>query len=292
MLVERLPALTTFGSILSTLVGPALGQRRRDAVSRSALRSVIAGSAFTPHFQPIVDLFDGTVAGHEALTRFADGRPPNLVFEEMAQAGLGVELEVVCLRAAIEASLSLPADTYLSLNASPDLIRSGELDGLLAGAGRPIVLEVTEHVAIADYDRMRASLKVLGSGVRVAVDDAGAGYASFRHIVELAPDFVKIDIDLVRGLDSEPARQALIAGMGYFAARRELHLIAEGIETPEELDALRALGIPFGQGYLLGRPRTADESQSWQAQVALPGRGRSTSMRSRGRAVATSRAVR
>ena len=217
--------------------------------------AVIDASAFTPYFQPIVDLWDGSVVGHEALTRFTDGRPPNLVFGVAARAGLGIELETACLHASLAASQHLPPSGYLSLNASPELVLSGGLAEILDGVVRPVVLEITEHVEIDDYAGLRRELKALGSSVRLAVDDAGAGYASFRHILELAPDFVKIDLDLVRGVDAEPARQALIAGMTYFAVKRKLRLIAEGIETRKELDALQALAVPYGQGYLLGRPQ-------------------------------------
>ena len=117
------------------------------------------------------------------------------------------------------------------------------------------MLEITEHVAIADYATIRRAIELLGTNIRLAVDDAGAGFASFRHILELAPDFVKLDIGLVRGIDADPARQALAAGMVFFAAERKLLLIAEGIETRAELQTLRHLGIQLGQGYLLGRPK-------------------------------------
>ena len=147
---------------------------------------------------------------------------------------------------------------------------SGRLGAILADVRRPVVLEITEHVEIDDYAGLRRELKRLGPSVRVAVDDAGAGYASFRHILELAPDFVKIDLDLVRGVDAEPARQALIAGMGYFAVKRKLRLVAEGIETRKELDALQALAVPYGQGYLLGRPRDGTTSEAWPTKVDLP----------------------
>jgi PAS domain S-box-containing protein len=269
-LVERLPALATFGSIVGTLVRPGLGLRRREAEDRTAIRGVIDAAAFRPFFQPIVDLWDGSVVGYEALTRFADGRAPNLVFGLAARAGLGIELETACLGAAIEASERLPASAYLSLNASPELVLSGRLGPILTDAHRPVVLEITEHVQISDYPGLRRELQHLGPSVRVAVDDAGAGYASFRHILELAPDFVKIDLDLVRGVDAEPARQALIAGMGYFAVKRKLRLVAEGIETRTELDALQALAVPYGQGYLLGRPRDGTVDGSWPTKIDLP----------------------
>jgi PAS domain S-box-containing protein len=276
LLVERLPALVTFGSIFGTLIRPGLGARRLETADKSALLKVIDSSAFTPYFQPIVDLWDGSVVGHEALTRFNDGHPPNLVFGVAARAGLGIELETACLHASIEASRRLPLNGYLSLNASPELVLSGRLGPIIAEVARPIVLEITEHVEIDDYVGLRRELKLLGTSVRVAVDDAGAGYASFRHILELAPDFVKIDLDLVRGVDAEPARQALIAGMTYFAVKRKLRLIAEGIETRKELDALQALAVPYGQGYLLGRPQDGVVTESWPTKVDLPAFGHST----------------
>ena len=269
-LVERLPALVTFGSILGTLVRPGLKARRRESADRTALQAVIESASFRPFFQPIVDLWDGSVVGHEALTRFDDGRAPQLVFDLAARAGLGLDLETACLLASIAASERLPGTTYLSLNASPELVLSGRLGPILAEVRRPVVLEITEHVEIDDYAGLRRELKRLGSTVRLAVDDAGAGYASFRHILELAPDFVKIDLDLVRGVDAEPARQALIAGMGYFAVKRKLRLVAEGIETRKELDALQALAVPYGQGYLLGRPRDGAATREWPSTIDLP----------------------
>ena len=269
-LVERLPALVTFGSIVGTLIRPGLGTRHREAADRTALQAVIDAAAFKPFFQPIVDLWDGSVVGHEALTRFSDGRAPHVVFDLASRAGLGIELETACLRASIAASDRLPANTYLSVNASPELVLTGRLATILDDVLRPVVVEITEHVEIDDYKGLRRELERLGPTVRVAVDDAGAGYASFRHILELAPDFVKIDQELVRGVDAEPARQALIAGMGYFAVKRKLRLVAEGIETRKELDALQALAVPYGQGYLLGRPRDGTTDEPWPAKVDLP----------------------
>lgn len=270
-LVERLPALVTFGSIVGALVGPRLGARRHAAAELAVVQAVIDTTALRPFFQPIVDLNDGTVVGFEALTRFSDGRPPHTVFAEAARAGLGIELEMTCLKATIGAAARLPAHTYLSLNASPELCISGRLGALLASLAHPVVLEITEHVAIEDYEVLRQAIAKLGPTIRLAVDDAGAGYASFRHILELTPHYVKVDIGLVRNVDTEPARQALIAGMGYFAVKRGIHLIAEGIETRKELDALRALAVPFGQGFLLGRPRDAEDAGPWPTRIDLPG---------------------
>jgi EAL domain-containing protein (putative c-di-GMP-specific phosphodiesterase class I) len=124
---------------------------------------------------------------------------------------------------------------------------------------RSIVLEITEHVAIEDYSRFRAAVETLGPSVGFAVDDAGAGYASFRHILELRPDYVKLDIGLVREIDHDDVRQALVAGIVYFAERTRCRLIAEGVETPGERDRLQRLGVEYGQGFLLARPAPAED---------------------------------
>jgi PAS domain S-box-containing protein len=270
-LVEHVPALATFASILGAQLVPKLEGRRRDAEGKSAIRAVLDAAAFTPYFQPIVDLHSGAVVGYEALTRFADRVPPDARFAAAARAGLEIELETATLRAALAAATaSLPPEAYLSLNASPALIGSGSLRTLLGGLERPIVLEITEHVVIDDYPALRRELEELGPSVRLAVDDAGAGYASLRHILELAPDFVKLDVGLIGGIDTDPARQALIAGMGYFAVKRKLRLIAEGIETTAELETLRSLAIRFGQGYLLGRPQDSSGRDAWPSKMTLP----------------------
>ena len=267
--VEQLPVLTTLASLLGALLAPGLETRHHEADARARIQAILGGSAFTALFQPIVELHTGTVVGHEALSRFADGTLPDVVFGMAGRAGLGIELEVATMRAALEAATSLPPDAYLSLNASPALIASGELRGLLRGCTRAIVLEITEHDVIDDYPALRASLAALVPTVRLAVDDAGAGYASLRHILELAPDFVKLDIGLIRGIDTDPARQALLAGMGYFAVKRKIRIIAEGIETAAELDSLRSLGISYGQGYLLGRPQDGRGPGPWPSTVDL-----------------------
>ena len=265
-----MPALAAFASILGALLVPKLEDRRREGDQRAEIQAVLDASAFVPFFQPIVDLHTGDVVGYEALSRFADGMPPDARFAAAARVGLDVELELATLRAAITTAAAVLSPTaYLSLNASPGLITSGGLRGLLAGIARPLVLEITEHDAIEDYRALRAALAALGPTVRLAVDDAGAGYASFRHILELAPDIVKLDLGLIRGIDGDLARQALLAGMAHFAAKREIVLVAEGIETLEELEVLRSLAIPCGQGYLVGLPQDGRGSGPWPTAVSL-----------------------
>jgi EAL domain-containing protein (putative c-di-GMP-specific phosphodiesterase class I) len=169
--------------------------------------------------------------------------------------GLGVDLEVACIAAALDAADSLAPGCWLSLNASPDvIIHSRRLARLLAGRSRRIVLEVTEHIEIDDYPAVGRAAARLGPTVSLAVDDAGAGFASLRHVVELRPRFLKIDISLVRHVDRDVTRQAMIAGLRHFAGRAGCDVIAEGIEQRAELEMLRELGVTLGQGYLLGRP--------------------------------------
>jgi len=134
------------------------------------------------------------------------------------------------------------------------ILHSSELAALLAGRSRQIVIEVTEHAEIHDYAAVRAAVARLGPTVSLAVDDAGAGFASLRHVVELRPQFLKLDLSLVRHVDRDLTRQAMIAGLSHFAKRSGSEVIAEGIEEQTELEMLRELGVSFGQGYLLGRP--------------------------------------
>ncbi len=267
--VEQLPVLTTFASILGPLLSPGLEARYQEDFARASVQAILDTAAFNSFYQPIVELHTGAVVGYEALSRFADGTPPDVVFALAARSGLGLELETATLRAALEAATILPPGPYLSVNVSPALIGSGRLQAILGGQMRKIVLEITEHVLIEDYPALRRELAALGPTLRLAVDDAGAGYASLRHILELAPDFVKLDVGLIRGIDANPARQALIAGMGYFAVKRKLRLVAEGIETAAELEMLRSLGIGHGQGYLFGRPQDGRGPGPWPTKIAL-----------------------
>jgi EAL domain-containing protein (putative c-di-GMP-specific phosphodiesterase class I) len=142
------------------------------------------------------------------------------------------------------------------------------LERLLRRARQPIVLELTEHTVVQDYPALRHAIVALGPSVRVAIDDAGAGYASMQHVVEVRPNLVKLDISLVRGIDGDSARQALIAGMRYFAEETNCLLLGEGVETSAELETLDRLGVVLGQGYLLGRPGPAPDHVERAARPA------------------------
>jgi EAL domain-containing protein (putative c-di-GMP-specific phosphodiesterase class I)/DNA-binding response OmpR family regulator len=254
---RRVHALEGFAALISAILAQGISERQRGGELRERIAAILAERAFRPVFQPIADLSDGRTVGFEALTRFADGTRPDRRFADAAAVGLGLELETACLEAAIDAAGDLPTDAWLSLNVSPGLIiEEHRLREILARSPCPVVLEITEHVPIVDYTAFRRSLKALGTDVRYAVDDAGAGFSSFRHILELRPDFVKLDIELVRAIERDPARQAFVAGMVYFAMKTGSTLIAEGIESDPERATLRDLLVALGQGFLLGRPGT------------------------------------
>lgn len=254
-----LAAAIDYASVLSTVAGSALADSRNVASTRLRLRRALNAQEFHPVLQPIVDLGTGYVVGFEGLTRFDDGTPPDVRFAEAARGGLGVDYELATIRATLEGGAGLPEGLFLSLNVSPSLVLQGDrrFRQLIKSSTRPLILELTEHVPIEDYRLVRDALGKLGD-IGLAVDDAGAGYASLRHILELRPTYAKLDISLVRGIDADDVRQALAAGLQYFASRTSCRLIAEGVETGAEADVLRRLGIEYAQGYLFGRPALAN----------------------------------
>jgi PAS domain S-box-containing protein len=260
-LERRLPDLTEIADAVATRLGPGLAAHATMHVDRRMVRRIIHRRAFRPVFQPIVDLMSREAVGYEGLTRFADGAPPDQTFAIARRAGLGVELEIATLEAILEASGPLPANRYLSVNVSPAVILAGTaLRGLLRDAGFNVVLEITEHDQVNDYPALVAAIADLGDHVTIAVDDAGSGFASLRHIVELRPAYVKLDRGLIAGIDRDVARQAMVAGLREFAARLDVTLVAEGVEREAEWATLLGLDLRRGQGYLFGRPAPVDEA--------------------------------
>jgi EAL domain-containing protein (putative c-di-GMP-specific phosphodiesterase class I)/CheY-like chemotaxis protein len=209
-------------------------------------------------FQPIVDIATRRVVGYEALARFQVGpqRPPDRWFAAAAEVGLGIDLEFVAIEAALTHFDELSPNVYLSLNLSPAACLPDRLDTALLGVpAHRVVLEVTEHAPVPDYDILRHGLlPFLARGGRLAIDDAGAGFASLRHIVRLEPDIIKLDISLTRDVDTDQSRRALARALVAYAHEMGIAIVAEGIETIAELQTLEALGVSAGQGYLLGRP--------------------------------------
>ncbi len=256
-LLELLPSLTDFATALAGPMAPLLDRGTDGGRLGIAVPRALAEGGFYPVFQPIVDLAEGGLVGYEALTRFAGEMAPDAAFGAAARAGIQRELELATLRRALRQGTSrVQPGQFLSVNISPEVLVAAcaELGRLFHRRPREVVVEITEHSEVADYDELRSAVARLGPRVRLAVDDAGAGYSSLRHILELRPSFVKLDLSLVRRMEQDPAREALVAGMQHFAERSGFRLIAEGIESHGELARLRSLGVELGQGYLLGRP--------------------------------------
>jgi len=224
---------------------------------RRVIQNALDSGAPRIVFQPIAQLASREVVGYESLSRF-DLDPfqaPNVWFAEAAEVGLGVELELAAVRSALEGLPLLPREAFLTLNVSPTTAMRPELTDSLSNERERLILEITEHAQVEDYDDLLSALGSLrAAGVRLAVDDAGAGYASLQHILRLCPDIIKLDITLVRDIDRDPIKRALAASLVAFGREIGSMITAEGIETADELAALVDLGVPWGQGYHLGRP--------------------------------------
>jgi EAL domain-containing protein (putative c-di-GMP-specific phosphodiesterase class I) len=241
------------GAVLGALIAPDLEVEAGTQRARAELLRLIETKAFKPVHQPVVELASGAVVGYEALTRWDDGIRPDLRFVDAHSLGIGVEAETAVLVEALRIAPPLPPDTWLSVNASPAFVLSGALEDVLRGEQRTIVVEVTEHDEVADYAKLRAALQRCPN-ILVAIDDAGAGYASMRHVLDLEPGVIKLDINWVRHVDADVARETLISAMVGFAAKMGPLVIAEGIETVEEYQTLLALGVTYGQGFLFSHP--------------------------------------
>ena len=239
-------------------------ERVRDQ-KRDGLQRVLTGESINIVLQPIVELDGGRVLAVEALSRFtADPpRPPAAWFADATAHGLGVELDLLAIRSALTQIDKVPAGARLSLNASPATLCTPQFNDALADIpGDRFAIEITEHAPVEDYAALRAALGGLRSrGAQLMVDDAGAGFSSFRHILDLRPDVIKLDLSLTRDIDTDPLRRALAASLLAFADEIGATIVAEGIETFGELSALRALGVQHGQGFLLARPGTASVPQ-------------------------------
>lgn len=236
--------------------------RRRE---RGRIEQVLTTpSLLVPHYQPIIALADRSVVGYEALARFRSEpvQSPDRWFSQAEDVGLGARLQALAIARArgVARTVGLPAGAFLSINVSPRHLASAAVRDALVGdsLGR-LVIEVTEEEAVADYAALRdAMTPYLARGARVAVDDAGAGYASMRHVTELRPDFVKLDAQLIRGLRDDTARQALVQALVGFTATIGATTIAEGVEEPADLALLARTRQPLlAQGYAIARPGPA-----------------------------------
>jgi EAL domain-containing protein (putative c-di-GMP-specific phosphodiesterase class I) len=244
--------------IAEHLGSPAVQARQEASRNESVVRRILATGAVRSVVQPVVRLQDGVTVAYEALARFdpAVFATPDRAFAAAEACGLGLELELLALSKALEQIDRLPAGIWLGLNLSATAVADPRARELLLGhPGANLGVEITEHTPIDDYERLNAHLLPLRTaGVNIVVDDAGAGFASLSHILQLRPDTIKLDISLVRGIHSDPVRRALARSLVGFAHEIGAALIAEGVETEEERATLAALGAVYGQGYLWGRP--------------------------------------
>ncbi|WP_308301708.1 sensor domain-containing phosphodiesterase [Frankia umida] len=230
----------------------------RNAVWRQ-VREVLDAGGPRMAFQPVADLITGQTVGVEALARFPTGLPgPEELFADAAGAGLGRELELAAVRNALRVLPQLPPDVILSVNASPATVTS-ELIDLVVNTGTPqcVAVEITEREEICgDHEMLLAVDELRGRGTHIAVDDVGSCYSGLEELLKLRPEIIKIDCLIIRGIELDPARQIVASGLAKLAAEIGGHVVAEGIESTAELDAVVDARIGYGQGYLLGRPST------------------------------------
>lgn len=228
------------------------------AVPRSTadrIRDVLVEGGPRLALQPIVNLRTWKVIGHEVLSRFPTGRPEGW-FEDADEVGLRTELELLVLRNALEVLPTTPVDTFVSVNVSPDLLLHPRLLLELAVLhSSRLVLEVTEQAGLASEGAHIDALEGLrAAGARIAIDDVGAGSATLGRVVGFAPDMVKLDRSLVNGIDTDHTLRALLVTLVRFARKTGVLLIAEGVETDGEIEALLRLGVRYGQGFRVAAP--------------------------------------
>ena len=267
-----------FLAMLAELVTEQVEVQRQQDASRRQIRDLLEQGRAEIALQPIIDVHHGHLLGVEALSRFpAHYGPPDLVFETAHEAGLGLELEGLAVRHALRVLPLLEPDQYLAVNLTPS-VAFEFANRVQAHPDIPyhrLVLEITEHAAVNGYSELRDRLTPARErGLRLAIDDAGAGYASLHHIVELAPDIIKIDRSLVHGMADNSARRSVVTAFVALARDIGATLIAEGVEQPVDLDAARSLGVAAAQGYLLARPSTnrADLARWVSHGIMIPGR--------------------
>jgi EAL domain-containing protein (putative c-di-GMP-specific phosphodiesterase class I) len=231
------------------------GEKRRLEWSR--IRAVLDRDDIDVEFQPVFDLVDCKIVSLEALARFwtEPMRSPSIWFAEANDVGLGVELELAAIRSALQRLDDFPPGVAIALNVSPTTALEAGFCELLFDIADRVVIEITEHAQVDDYDALQTALAPLRErGAQLAIDDVGAGFANLRHILRLAPDIVKLDLSLTQEISRDPAREALASSLVGFAEGVGASIVAEGISSDEDLTLLRSLGVGYGQGFHLARP--------------------------------------
>jgi EAL domain-containing protein (putative c-di-GMP-specific phosphodiesterase class I) len=271
-----------FMSMLGELIVEELDEQRRQERLRSDILELIETENLDVAYQPIIDLRSYDCIGVEALARFPEPfEKPDQTLAAARGLGLSLELERLVVRHAWKTLGLLGEGQFLSVNLSPDALvelarRANLRENLRVDQ---LVVEITEHTVVDSYLALHRELGPLRErGLRVAVDDAGAGYASLRHVLELRPDFIKVDRSLINGIATDHARRVAVSAFLSLALDLGSQVIAEGVERPDDLAAVRELGLHAVQGYLLGKPTTSEDALAeWIGQ------------QSQGKAVAGSR---
>ena len=250
-----------FLRVLAEIVADQLDRNQLETEKRrlewSRIHSILERDSVDVEFQPVFDLLDCSIVSLEALARFwtEPMRSPSVWFAEANEVGLGAELELAAIRSALQRIDDFPEGVALALNVSPATALDPRFCELLLGVAERIVIEITEHAQVDDYDALAAALAPLRQrGAQLAIDDVGAGFANLRHILRLAPDIVKLDLSLTQEISRDPARLALATSLVGFAGGVGARIVAEGISSDEDLTSLRALGVDYGQGFYLARP--------------------------------------
>lgn len=261
--------LRAFAKLAAEQIEQSLGVEEDSARIGQKIGSVLESRSITIVEQPIHDLATMRVMGFECLSRFADSgeRGPDTWFDEAKSVGRGVDLELLAIECAL--GVAGPADrgVYLSVNASPEAVMSGKVAQILEHhADRKVVVELTEHERVEDFARLRESLQEISRHARIAIDDVGAGYAGLRYLVDLSPDLLKLDISLTRNIHQDVARQAMAKAIVHFAAAIGSEVIAEGIESSDELAMLKDIGVNYGQGYFFAPPMSRDAASHYLDQ--------------------------
>lgn len=264
-----LKVMHTFSNVAKRQLHADIDLRHARDMAHAAIDNFLNSRNYDIALQPIIPVGQATPCGFEALCRFDSipYRPPNLWFDDARLVGKDIDLELAVIARALGLLKHLPEPVYLSVNASPVTIASGRLSALFAGLpATRIVLEVTEHEIVKDYVPFAAELhSLVQTGIRVAIDDVGAGYSGLSHILKTRPSLIKLDMELVRNIDRDTAQQSMVRGLAHFAASTTASLVAEGVETAAELETLSTLGVDLAQGYLLGRPSDLKAAQAWFA---------------------------
>jgi EAL domain-containing protein (putative c-di-GMP-specific phosphodiesterase class I) len=260
--LERLVHLALDEALSASGTREAVDAKERE----ERLHHIIINEQITTLVHPVFDLTDMSVIGYEALSRGpadTEFERPDKLFRVAYDTNLVLRLERLCRKKALEAAGKMPGQRLLFLNIEPEAVIDPELREIMTTTllsqsditPDRIVLEITEHSAITDFVTFRATLEYLRAlGFHIAVDDAGAGYGSLQCLAETCPEWLKIDISLVRGVDADEVRAQLVSSLVGFCENTGVRLIAEGIETVEEFNTLRRLGVRYGQGFLFARP--------------------------------------